>query len=231
MDPVRILLSIIVSSLTVGGCMSEAAKQRLDEKELIEKSRFAVGARLLDPTSPIFTQVTARNGEVCGLVRGKNTFGGYVAQPTRFVFNEATQATLEPDPSEFSLLRKEVREGPLCMFDIEYRECKGEENLPAALSCMAWLHDDDVYVAETPTVSKELATSKCLAALDASFKRDIRPGTLRSRSVRASKSEIGAWSVRIEWTADGANFSGIESAGTCVVNANGLTRVVALNAD
>lgn len=223
----RTLLAVVVASLGVTGCMSEAAKQRIEDEALIEKSRYAVGARLLDPTSPVFSQVTVRNGEVCGLVRGKNTFGGYVAHPIRFTYTEAAQATLEPD-TKFG--GAEGRQGPSCMFDINYRECKGED-MPSIHTCMAWLRDGDAHTPGTPVVTKATATDSCLEALDAAFKKEIRPGDLSARSARASRRGDGPWQVRVEWTAAGDNFSGLQSAGTCVVNANGLTRVTALHAD
>ncbi len=211
--------------------MSDAARQRKEGEALIAASRPAVAARLLDPTSPIFSDVTVRNGKVCGLVKAKNTFGGYVARPKRFTFTEATQATLEPDPGDYRLLHKEAADGPLCMFDLEYRRCKGEEDVPEIGACLAWMKDGDVRVEGSPVVTRASAAADCLKALDASFKRDIRLGDLTARSSRAAQRRGGAWDVRVEWTAAGSDFSGIESAGTCVVNANGLTRVTALNAD
>lgn len=208
--------------------MSETARQAKEDEALIAASRPAVAARLLDPTSPIFSSVTVRNGEVCGIVRGKNTFGGYVAQPIRFTFTEATQATLEPE-TKFG--GREGRQGPSCMFDLEYRRCKGEEDVPAMLTCMAWLKDDDAHVEGSPVVTRVSAATSCLKELDTTFNEEIRPGELTARSSRATRRDGGAWVVRVEWTADGSDYSGIQSAGTCVVNANGLTRVTALNAD
>ena len=208
--------------------MSESARQQADDKALIAASRPAVGARLLDPTSPVFSSVTVRDGQVCGMVRGKNTFGGYVAEPVRFTFTKLAQATLEP---EVKFGGPDGRQGPSCMFDLEYRRCKGEEDVPAIGTCMAWMKDGDAHVGGTPVVTRTSASADCLEALDATFKREIRPGTLTARSSRAIQRSSGAWDVRVEWTAAGSDFSGIDSAGTCVVNANGLTRITALNAD
>ncbi|WP_396594828.1 hypothetical protein [Brevundimonas sp. R86498] len=224
----RILVLVLVASLSAAGCVSEAARQAKEDEALIAASRPAVGARLLDPTSPIFSDVTVRDGQVCGLVRGKNTFGGYVARPKRFTFTERTQATLEPDPGDTSVLRKEAAAGPLCMFDLEYRRCKGEANVPEIGTCLAWMSDNDEHIAGTPVVTQEVAKIKCIEALDADFERKIGKGDFTAGSSQATRRGEGPWQVRVKWTDTGEDPSGMDFTGTCVVNANGLARVTDL---
>lgn len=90
------------------------------EEQLIATAQAAVASELRDPTSPLFTDVTA-NGtlEVCGKVNGKNGFGAY-AGAQRFHYNTATGVEIEP--SEDQPAGKLI----VCAFDNSYRGCKGE---------------------------------------------------------------------------------------------------------
>lgn len=100
-------------ALILAGCVSP-------EEKLIATAQVAVASKLRDPTSPLFTNVSTRNGsEVCGEVNGKNGFGAY-AGSARFTYHTATGAEVEP--SEDQPAGKLV----VCSFDNAYRQCKGE---------------------------------------------------------------------------------------------------------
>jgi hypothetical protein len=104
------------------------------EEKLIATAEAAVASELRDPTSPLFTEVTAtQNGlEVCGYVNGKNGFGAYAGKQ-RFTYHTASGAEIEPSEDQpggkFSA----------CMFDHGYRECKGEVLPFATTACGQFL--------------------------------------------------------------------------------------------
>ena len=101
-------------ALILAGCTSP-------EEKLIATAQAAVANKLRDPSSPLFTEVTATEDglQVCGLVNGKNGFGAY-AGPARFTYHTAIGAEVEP--SEDQPAGKFIA----CSFDNSYRECKGE---------------------------------------------------------------------------------------------------------
>ena len=101
-------------ALILAGCTTP-------EEKLIATAQAAVASKLRDPTSPLFTNVTAtENGlEVCGQVNAKNGFGAYAGKD-RFIYNTATGAEIEP--SENQPAGKLI----VCAFDNNYRACKGE---------------------------------------------------------------------------------------------------------
>lgn len=116
------ILASITAVLTLGGCGAPGSI-------LINRAQEATAQQLRDPTSAIFTNVTSPNQrEVCGEVNGKNGFGAYAGK-TRFTWHIATGAQIEPD--EDSLAATYTR----CMFDHDYRICKGENIQPGIFAC------------------------------------------------------------------------------------------------
>lgn len=137
---VRVLLGVFLSACALGGCTSEAAKQEAANQALLTQAHTSVAALLREPASATFSNVTIGDEDVCGEVNGRNAFGGY-GDKTRFVYNPVVrQAKLQPDENEFPLLRPEASRQSYCVFDQEYRQCKGETfERGAFITCSAWL--------------------------------------------------------------------------------------------
>lgn len=210
-------------ALIAAGCVSEAEQARRAENELIESARVAVAGQLRDPTSPLFSQVEARDNLVCGLVNGKNAFGAY-AGDQKFVYNRYGGAELDPPRVRYPDPRA-VPPTTICAFDLDYRTCRGEEGLPDVMErCITGID----LVPGDQEVTESVAKTACLSGLQRRFNEDIRPGTLTQRSATARQSH-GSWQVRLTWEASGEDFSGLSDTGACVVESSGRTRVHFLN--
>lgn len=131
----RIAVGFLFSLLVLAGC--NAANQR--QEKLIEAAKASVSAQLLDPTSPLFSEVTANAAgtNVCGLVNGKNRLGAYVGSK-RFMYS-AGQATLEPENRASSTDRSSMQATGICLFNIEYLSCKGGPDQSSVDVCYRWL--------------------------------------------------------------------------------------------
>lgn len=136
----RVHISVFLSALALGGCTSEAAMQEAANQALLNQAQVSVAALLREPASATFSNVTIGDDDVCGEVNGRNAYGGY-GDKTRFIYNPLVkQAKLQPDENEFPLLRPEASRQSFCVFDQEYRQCKGETfEQSAFLTCTAWL--------------------------------------------------------------------------------------------
>lgn len=73
----------LIALVALGGCVSEAEKDRREEARRIEVAQQAVAQELRDPSSAQFSEVEYYDYDVCGIVRGKNAFGGY-GEPVKF---------------------------------------------------------------------------------------------------------------------------------------------------
>ncbi len=219
------LISVgLLGVLALGGCISEAEKARREEAALIKEAHAAVANKLRDAGSATFSDVEGRAGAVCGVVRGRNGFGGY-GEDVRFVYSSIGIAELDPAASPLHPNMRAARQIEQCAFDLDYRKCRGEDGLPSVIErCMAGVD----LVEPDVTVTADVAKEACREALERRFNEDIRPGTLTTRSARARP--IGdAWNVRLNWEASGDDYSGIRSTGTCVVKVSGETLVIDLN--
>lgn len=110
------------------GCVSEAERDRREEAALIGRAQTRVSALLRDPSSAQFSEVEVRGTNICGVVRGKNALGGY-GSPQKFVV-AAGAATIDPSASSAPGQMAQVRVSEQCLFDVEYRTCRGEEGFP-----------------------------------------------------------------------------------------------------
>ncbi|MDI1344823.1 MAG: hypothetical protein PSV22_12080 [Pseudolabrys sp.] len=122
--------------LMLAACNGAAQKQ----KKLVAEAQAAVSAQLLDPTSPLFTQVTANATSVCGLVNGKNRLGAYVGAK-RFVYSGG-QATIEPNDQTSPNDRSSMQATGMCLFNVDFQLCKGGADQPSINSCYDWLDKD-----------------------------------------------------------------------------------------
>ena len=218
----RIVIGLLTAAMALIGCDSAADKQA----QLISEARAAVASNLLDPTSPLFSEITVRDQTVCGLVNAKNTYGAYTGGKP-FVYSYGT-AQLEPDPPS-PLLRAEVGQTQPCLFDRKFKSCKTGVLDDGVTVCFAWMHDDVDHTPGTPVITKAVATAACLKALDTKFDSDVRPSILTAGSSKSVVNDRGTWSVEVKYNAaDDANDSGINTKGRCEVNANGVARVAAL---
>ncbi len=218
----RIVIGLLISAIGLSACDPAADKQA----QLLSEARAAVASKLLDPTSPLFSEITVRDQTVCGLVNAKNTYGGYTGGKP-FVYSYGT-AQLEPDPPS-PLLRVEPAQAPSCMFEHKYQTCKTGVPDDGLAVCFAWMHDDVDHTPGTPVITSAVATVACLKALDAKFDSDIRPSILTAGSSQSVVNDRGTWSVEVQYNAaDDAKDSGVNTKGRCEVNANGIARVAAL---
>ena len=125
---------LVVVCLLVTGCGNGAAVN----EAAIREAQEAVSSDLIDPMSATFTDVTATEtgSAVCGYVNAKNRLGGYTGKK-RFVWVRGGTAQVEPEPSRSSQIRPEAAAAPGCIFDLTYRDCKGETGLPSVATCTA----------------------------------------------------------------------------------------------
>jgi hypothetical protein len=125
-----------ILTLMIAGCDQEGARQR----EQIETAQQAVTSEMIDPTSVLFSDVTATATSVCGWVNGKNRLGGYAGKQ-RFIWSGSGHVELESesDPAKFPDLKPQARDASRCMFNASFGACKGDASAPDALSCMDWL--------------------------------------------------------------------------------------------
>lgn len=66
------------------------------EDPAIAKAKAAISARLKDPDSARFTDVSINGNVVCGRVNAKNAFGGYVGgQPFRYFMQDGTAVIVD----------------------------------------------------------------------------------------------------------------------------------------
>lgn len=204
-----------------GACTNEEAVKRRTDEQAIANAKALISSQLRDPASASFSQIEVRDGAVCGLVGGKNGFGVY-AEPRRFVA-ALGKATLAPSPapsgpeSNGALLLTEQ-----CIFEVDYRTCRGEEGLSSLELCMP----SSAAARETP-VSEDEAKRICLDALERRFQQDIRPGQLKAVSSRTRAFASGHW-VSITWEANGRDYTGISSTGECAVDGSGGAMVLSL---
>ena len=99
------------------------------------EAEAAIKAELLDPASALFSEVTVDGAAVCGLVNGKNRFGGYVGAK-RFVWVKGGTAQIEPSTVGLSANASGVT---TCMFDSVYGDCKGDAGAPTVTECSSGL--------------------------------------------------------------------------------------------
>lgn len=125
-----------ILALVVAGCNQEGARQQ----KLIEAAEQAVASEMIDPTSILFSDVTATPTSVCGWVNGKNRLGGYAGKQ-RFVWSSNGQVEFESesDPAKFPGLKPEAAGAARCGFDANFGQCKGDADAPDILSCSDWI--------------------------------------------------------------------------------------------
>lgn len=208
---------VVLAALVVAGCVSEEQKAARAAQALIEEAKAAAANALREPPSAIFTDVEARGNQVCGLVNGRNGFGGYGDQ-TRFVYS-AGEVSLDP-----SSRTDRVIEVERCDFDTSYRRCRGETGLQSVLDrCLIGTR----YAEPGVAITQEVAEASCRLALERRFRDDVRDAELRTVSVR-SKGLSDRWLVTLSWEAKGDDFSGLQGTGRCTVDQAGMTLVAAL---
>lgn len=109
-------------------------------KKQIAEAQALVADELIDPTSPLFSDVTigTTSNEVCGWVNGKNRLGAYAGEQRFYVIG--TRAQLESQVEEQARrlpdIKPEIANSGLCAFDREFRICKGEQGVPDPLDCL-----------------------------------------------------------------------------------------------
>lgn len=214
--------SVVLAALLVSGCLSEEQRAERAAEALIEEAKSAAAQTLLEPSSATFSAVEAREGKVCGLVNGRNAFGGYGAR-TKFVYS-AGQATLDPSSKGAGGLGT-VFEVERCDFDTRYRQCRGEQGFDVLDRCLV----GERFAAPGVEMTKDIAHESCLSALEQRFNQDIRAAQLKMKSASSNKTSDG-WVVKVEWEAMGPGFSGLEQQGRCFVGDDGNARVIALMA-
>lgn len=131
----KIAFACAIGALAVAlaGCDQEGARQR----GLIERAKESVTSEMIDPTSVVFTDVTADRSSACGWVNGKNRFGGYAGKQ-RFVWTDggSTQFESDADPAKFPDLKPEAANASLCMFNESFDQCKGGGSSLGASACI-----------------------------------------------------------------------------------------------
>lgn len=122
-----------VVTLALTGCDQEGARQR----EMIERAKESVTSEMIDPTSVVFTDVTADLSSVCGWVNGRNRFGGYAGKQ-RFVWVDggSIQFESDADPAKFPDLKPEAANASLCMFNESFDQCKSDGPGLGSSSCI-----------------------------------------------------------------------------------------------
>ena len=84
------ITAIIIASLGITACQVIPGT----DANKVAKAEKAVSARMKDPTSTIFTDVSVVGDGVCGMVNGKNSFGAYEGS-TRFVWEDDGSVLIE----------------------------------------------------------------------------------------------------------------------------------------
>lgn len=206
-------------------CISEAEQHRREKGEVIGRAQTRVAALLRDPSSAQFSDVQVRGAEICGAVNGKNALGGY-GSPRRFVV-AAGVVNFDPSESPVSTDMAQVRVSERCLFDVQYRVCRGELGPSNPMErCLT----GERMIPLGQAITAAVAENACLRALEKRFNEDVRVGQLVPISAKTTKS-TSAWGVSVKWSASGADFVGISSTGTCVVRNDGRVLVKSLSTD
>ncbi|MFN4295242.1 MAG: hypothetical protein ACK4FB_00235 [Brevundimonas sp.] len=208
-----------------GGCVSEAEQARRDQAAMIEVAQASVAQELRDPSSAQFSDVEVRNEKVCGIVRGRNGFGGY-GEPIKFV-SVVGIVSLDPAGNSIPASMQYIQEVEQCAFDTDYRECRGATGLSSPMErCLfGW------QMASPGEVTDQAAAQDlCRQVLERRFNEDIRPATLTTVSATADRNDT-SWSVRLTWEASSDDFSGLRSTGQCRIGDDGYALVTRLRTD
>ena len=215
---------VVGIAMGIAGCVSEAAQKQRKEAEIIGRAQARVAALLRDPASAEFSDVEVRGQNICGVVRGRNGFGGY-GSSQKFVV-VAGVATIDPSASPTRSSMAQVRASEQCLFDVEYRTCRGEEGLSTPMErCLT----GERMVPPGQAITSEVAEEACRKALEKRFREDVRPGQLIATSAK-SKKFSAAWHVTVNWSASDKTLIG-SSTGTCIVRGDGRTLVRSLFAE
>lgn len=117
----KIIIPALIA-VVAGGCQFIPGTKA----NMVENAKKAVAATLKDPSSPMFTQITAVEDGVCGMVNGKNSFGAYAGN-SRFVWTDTrilVEGTTNSNPGIMAM--------EACELEKLYVACKAGEQLLAA---------------------------------------------------------------------------------------------------
>lgn len=214
-------LIIGAALVSLAGCQSEASRRAAAERILVTEGQAAVADLLIDPTSPLFTEVKATRATdaVCGYVNGKNRLGAYVGKK-RFVWVRGGQAIIEADTLG-------VEATPLatlnaCLFDAQFRQCAEGGTAPAVSQCIR-PEGNKEGVEDRPRTRPE-ARDACVQALTSRFARRSGSGPFNTVNISERYDyEKPAWRVQVGWRSDT-----VAGVGECRVPSSGVVEVVTL---
>lgn len=219
---------LVAAGFGLVGCTSEADKLKAAEAALSAEAQSAVAAQLLDPTSPLFTDlhVSTRADQVCGYVNGKNRYGAYVGKK-RFVWVRGGFAILEVEPDPRG--KASLADVNACMFDAQYLGCVTNDPSAKGVSqCIPGMAKEPE--GERPRTRQE-AKKACLKALNDRFNTGARSGQL-SQVMTTERYDYDApgWKIQTEWMSDTAS-GGLTGVGECMVPSSGDVKVSKLGID